>query len=156
MLTFESPGQLKDFTGQELGVTNWVAVSQERIDRFAAATGDGQWIHVDVERAQRESPYGTTVAHGFLTLSLLTQFVAQTVGIRGLKMGVNYGLNRVRFPTPVRAGSRVRGRIELQSLREFEGGAEPTFLVIVECEDPEGTLMDKPCCVAEWVVRYYG
>jgi acyl dehydratase len=150
MLTLESPGQLKDFAGQELGVTDWVAIPQERIDQFAAATGDRQWIHVDVERAQRESPYGTTVAHGFLTLSLLTQFIRQTVAIHGLKMGVNYGLNRVRFPAPVRAGSKVRGRVELRSVREFEGGAEPTFRVTVECE---GT--DKPCCVAEWVVRYY-
>ena len=150
MLTLESPGQLKDFTGQEIGVTDWVAIAQERIDQFAAATGDRQWIHVNVERAQQESPYGNTIAHGFLTLSLLTQFIAQTVGIRGLKMGVNYGLNRVRFPAPVRAGSRVRGRVELQSVREFEGGVEATFLITVECDSAE-----KPCCVAEWVVRYY-
>jgi acyl dehydratase len=150
MLTLESPGQLRDFIGRDLGVTDWVAIPQERIDQFAAATGDRQWIHVDVERAQRESPYGTTVAHGFLTLSLLTQFIAQTVGIRGLKMGVNYGLNRVRFPAPVRAGSKVRGRVELRSVRDFEGGTEPTFLVTVECDGDE-----KPCCVAEWVVRYY-
>jgi acyl dehydratase len=150
MLTLESPGQLRDFIGRDLGVTDWVAIPQERIDQFAAAVGDRQWIHVDVERAQRESPYGTTVAHGFLTLSLLTQFIAQTVRIRGLKMGVNYGLNRVRFPAPVCAGSRVRGRVELQSVREFEGGAEPTFIVTVECDGAE-----KPCCVAEWIVRYY-
>jgi acyl dehydratase len=150
MLILESPGQLKDFTGQELGVTDWVAIGQERIDQFAAATEDHQWIHVDVERAQRESPYAATIGHGFLTLSLLTQFITQIVGIRSLKMGVNYGLNRVRFPAPVRAGSKVRARVQLQSVREFEGGAEPTFLITVECDGAE-----KPCCVAEWVVRYY-
>ena len=150
MLISESPDALKDLVGTELGVTDWITITQERINQFADATGDHQWIHIDRERARRESPYGTTIAHGFLTLSLLSPFIMQTLEVRGARMAVNYGLNRVRFPAAVRSESRVRARITLQSVREFAEGVEPTWLVTVENEGSE-----KPCCVAEWVARYY-
>ena len=150
MLTIESPDALKVLAGKELGVTDWITITQERINQFADATGDHQWIHIDRERARRESPYGSTIAHGFLTLSLLSPFIMQTLEIRGSRMAVNYGLNRVRFPAAVRSESRVRARVTLQSVREFAEGVEPTWLVTVETEGSE-----KPCCVAEWVARYY-
>ena len=150
MIVIESPDALKDLAGTELGVTDWITITQERINQFADATGDHQWIHIDRERARRESPYGTTIAHGFLTLSLLSPFIMQTLEVRGARMAVNYGLNRVRFPAAVRSESRVRARITLQSVREFAEGVEPTWLVTVENEGSE-----KPCCVAEWVARYY-
>ena len=118
---------------------------------LADATGDRQWIHLDVERAKTESPYGTTIAHGFLTLSLLSHLMAQTVKINlPIKMGINYGLNKVRFPAPVPAGARVRARAKLQSLDDLPGGQQLTWGVTVEREGG-----DKPCCVAEWLVRYY-
>ncbi len=150
MLIIDSPDALKDLAGKELGVTDWITITQERINQFADATGDHQWIHIDRERARRESPYGTTIAHGFLTLSLLSPFIMQALEVRGARMAVNYGLNRVRFPSAVRSESRVRARVTLQSVREFAEGVEPTWLVTVETEGPE-----KPCCVAEWVTRYY-
>ena len=128
----------------------WFEVAQERIDRFADATEDHQWIHVDRERAQRESPYGATIAHGFLTLSLLSRFMREALEVGGLRMAVNYGLNRVRFPSPVRSGSRVRARIVLKSVRELSEAVEATYSATIESERSE-----KPCCVAEWLVRYY-
>ncbi len=143
---------LKDHIGQEIGVTDWLAVSQERIQQFADATGDQQWIHVDRERAKRESPFRDTIAHGFLTLSLLPQFVPQVLKIKDeVRMGINYGLNRVRFVSPVRADSKVRARFTLQSLKDVPPKAmEAVFVATVESEGS-----DKPCCVVEWVVRYY-
>ena len=151
MLAIETPDGLKEFVGKEIGASQWITVTQERIDRFAEATEDRQWIHVDRERAKRESPFGTTVAHGFLTLSLLSTFMGQVIRVRsGSRMTINYGLNRVRFPAPVREGSRIRGRFTLQSFAERGEAYEAVFSCSVECE---GT--DKPCCVAEWVVRYY-
>jgi acyl dehydratase len=150
-LVVETLQSLKDYVGQEIGVTDWFLVTQERIQRFAEVTEDRQWIHVDRERALRESPYGTTIAHGFLTLSLLSQFMKQAIQIRsGMRMRVNYGLNRVRFPSPVRSGSKIRARVTLQSLKDLSDALEAVFSVAVEGESP-----DKPCCVAEWVVRYY-
>ena len=151
MLAIETPDGLKEFVGKEIGASQWITVTQERIDRFAEATEDRQWIHVDRERAERESPFGTTVAHGFLTLSLLSTFMGQVIRVRGgSRMTINYGLNRVRFPAPVREGSRIRGRFTLLSFAERGEAYEAVFSCSVECE---GT--DKPCCVAEWVVRYY-
>ncbi len=143
---------LKDHVGQEIGVTDWLAISQERIQQFADATGDHQWIHVDRERARRESPFKDTIAHGFLTLSLLPQFMPQVLKIKdGVRMGINYGLNRVRFVSPVRSDSRIRARFTLQSLKDVPPKAvEAVFVATVESEGS-----DKPCCVAEWVVRYY-
>jgi acyl dehydratase len=132
-------------------LTEWFAVTQDRIERFAEVTEDRQWIHVDRERAQRDSPYGTTVAHGFLTLSLLSRFMKAAVRIRGgVRMTVNYGLNRVRFPSPVHAESKVRAHFTLRSLKEVPGALEAAFDATVETQG-----VDKPCCVAEWVVRYY-
>jgi acyl dehydratase len=143
---------LKTLVGQEIAVTDWFNVTQERIQQFADATLDHQWIHVDIERARRESPFKAPIAHGFLMLSLLPHFMHQALEIKqGVRLGVNYGLNRVRFVSPVRAGSNIRARIMLQSLKDVPPDAmEAVFNAIVEVEGVE-----KPCCVAEWVVRYY-
>ena len=146
----ESIHGLEDLVGREIGPTDWFTVTQERIGQFAEATEDRQWIHLDRERARRESPYGETIAHGFLTLSLLSHLLKLAIQVRGVRMGVNYGLNRVRFPAPVPAGSRIRARVVLNSVKEFGGGSEAVFSFTVEREGS-----DKPCCAAEWVVRYY-
>ena len=148
----DSPDSLKDLIGQEIAVTGWFNVTQERIQQFADATLDHQWIHVDVERARRESPFKAPIAHGFLTLSLLPHFMHEALQIKqGVRLGVNYGLNRVRFVSPVRAGSNIRARITLQSLKDVPpAGVEVVFNATVEVEGSE-----KPCCVAEWVARYY-
>jgi acyl dehydratase len=150
-LVIETPQSLKEFAGREIAVTDWFPVTQERIQQFAETTEDRQWIHVDPERAERESPYKATIAHGFLTLSLLSHFMKQALQIRsGVRMAINYGANRVRFPSPVRAGSRIRARVSLQSWKELAGCVETVFAVSVEAEGGE-----KPCCIAEWIVRYY-
>jgi acyl dehydratase len=150
-LVVETLLALKEFVGREIAVTDWLMMTQERIDQFAEATEDRQWIHVDRERAQRESPYGSTIAQGFLTLSLLSPFMKQAIQFRGgMRMAVNYGLNRVRFPSPVRAGANIRARIRLLSLEEFSDALQAVFSVAMEVENSA-----KPCCVAEWVVRYY-
>jgi acyl dehydratase len=150
-LVIETPRSLSDFVGREIAVTDWFTVTQDRIQQFAEVTEDRQWIHVDRERAQRESPYGTTIAHGFLTLSLVSDFMRQALEIRaGVRMGINYGLNRVRFPSPVRADSQIRARVRLLSMKELANALEATFAISVEGQDS-----DKPHCVAEWIVRYY-
>lgn len=147
----ETPEAFHGFVGKEVGVSDWMVVTQEQIAAFAEATGDRQWIHLDVERAKRESPYGLTIAHGFLTLSLLSPLVKMAIEVRsGARLAVNYGLNRVRFPSPVRANSRVRGRFTLMSSKELADAQEVVFSCTVEAEGS-----DKPCCVAEWVLRYY-
>ena len=143
--------ELHSLAGQEVAVSDWFEVTQDHINLFADATGDHQWIHVDVERAKTESPYKATIAHGFLTLSLLSQLMSQTVKINlPIRMGVNYGLNKVRFPSAVPAGSKIRARAVLQALEEVAGGWQLVWNITVEREGA-----DKPCCVAEWVVRYY-
>jgi acyl dehydratase len=145
---------LHELEGKEVAVTDWLEVKQDRIDRFADATEDRQWIHLDAERAEHDSPYGTTIAHGFLTLSMLSYLSRNILPVEGVTMRVNYGLNRVRFPAAVRVGSNIRGRFTLQSVKSFSGtggsGADLTLAVTVELEGS-----DKPCCVAEWIVRYY-
>jgi acyl dehydratase len=141
---------LRNYVGQEVAVSEWLEVSQERINQFAEATEDRQWIHVDPERAARESPFKQTIAHGFLTLSLLSELGKRAMSVSGVRIGINYGLNRVRFVSPVPAGSRIQGRFMLASLEEIKGGVQATWNVTVECEGRE-----KPCCVAEWLVRYY-
>jgi acyl dehydratase len=147
----DSPDSLKQHLGKEIGVSEWLTVTQERIAQFAEATEDRQWIHLDRDRAERESPYGATIAHGFLTLSLISRFMKDVIRVRrGTGMTVNYGLNRVRFPAPVRAGSKIRARITLLNVKEVPGAYETTFSVTVESEGGE-----KPCCVAELIVRYY-
>jgi acyl dehydratase len=143
--------ELRSLAGSEVAVGDWFEVTQDRINHFAEATGDHQWIHLDVERAKKESPYGATIAHGFLTLSLLSYLMSQTVRINiPIKMGINYGLNRVRFPSAVPSGSKVRARATLQSVEDIPGGRQLVWNVTVEREGG-----DKPCCVAEWLVRYY-
>jgi len=150
-VVLETPQALNDFVGREMALTEWLTMTHDRIDGFAEATEDRQWIHVDPGRAQRESPYGTTIAHGFLTLSLLSHFLKQAIQIRsGVRMAINYGLNRVRFPSPVRADSQIRARVSLLSLKEIPGAVEATFSITVEAQGTE-----KPCCVADWIVRYY-
>ena len=149
-LVLDKPESLKDYAGKEVAVTGWMPVEQERISRFADVTDDRQWIHVEPERAAKESPYGATVAHGFLTLSLLSRFLMQSIRVEGIRMGVNYGLNKVRFPAPVTAGSKIRARFTLQSVEDIKGGLQAVWDVVIECEGSE-----KPCCVAEWLIRYY-
>jgi len=141
---------LRDRLGQEIAVGNWFEISQDRISQFAEATGDHQWIHVDRARAAAESPFKTTIAHGFLTLSLLSTFIREAIQFSGLRMAINYGLNRVRFVSPVPAGARVRARIVAAAVEEVSGGYQVTWSVTVEREGES-----KPSCVAEWIVRYY-
>ncbi len=135
--------------GQEVGVSDWFEVTQERINQFAEATEDRQWIHTDPPRARAESPYGTTIAHGFLTLSLLS-FLAAPLRVPGIRMAINYGLNRLRFPSAVPAGSLIRARFKLLSVEDAAGAVKATWKATVERQRG-----DKPCCVAEWVVLYY-
>ena len=151
-LLIQNLDALEDFVGREVATSDWFEVTEDRIQQFAGATEDRQWIHLDRERAKRESPYGVTIAHGFLTLSLLSHLSKQALQIQnGVRMAVNYGLNRVRFPSPVRADTKIRARFTLQSLKDVGNAREAVFSVVVEEESQE-----KPCCVAEWVVRYYG
>jgi len=143
--------ELKSLVGQEVAVSDWFEVAQSRINDFASATEDHQWIHIDVERARTDSPFHSTIAHGFLTLSLLPHLAAQAFKVHGdFKMGINYGLNRLRFVSPVPAGSRVRARFTLQSAEDFAGGVQLTWSVTCETEGGQ-----KPALVAEWLVRYY-
>jgi acyl dehydratase len=143
--------QLRARVGQEIGVSPWHTVTQEQINRFAEVSGDDQWIHCDVERARRESPYGTTIAHGFLTVSLLSKFAREAVSIDGPhKMRINYGFNRLRFTGGVPAGSRIRAHFTLNSIKDLEGGVEIAWAVSVEVEGRE-----KPALVAEWLGRTY-
>ena len=146
----ESIAALRDHVGREVAVSDWLEVSQERINQFAESTEDRQWIHVDPERAARESPFKETIAHGFLTLSLLSELGKRAMSVGGVRMGINYGLNRVRFVSPVPAGSRIRARFTLALVDDIRGGVQGTWNVTVEREGSQ-----KPCCVAEWLVRYY-
>ena len=141
---------LRDRVGQEIAVGEWFAVTQERITQFADATGDHQWIHVDAARAAAESPFKTTIAHGFLTLSLMSTLIREAIQFTGLRMAINYGLNRVRFVAPVPAGSRIRARIVCGVVEDAGGACQVTWAVTVEREGES-----KPACVADWLVRYY-
>jgi acyl dehydratase len=149
MKTYAKLSELQERVGHELGISDWLHVGQAQIDAFADATGDHQWIHVDPVRAAA-GPFGTTVAHGFLTLSLLPQMVATAFEVLDTRMGVNYGLNRVRFPAPVPVGSRLRGAFRLLGFEAIDGGAQLTMQVTME---REGST--KPVCVAESVARRY-
>jgi acyl dehydratase len=148
MRTFDRLADLAPLEGLEIGVGDWVEVDQSVIDEFAHATGDVQWIHVDPARAAA-GPFGTTVAHGFLTLSLLSRLAAGAFRIADVRMGLNYGLDRVRFPSPVPVGSRLRGVCVLRRYEEIAGGAQLTMTVTIEREGG-----GKPACVAEWVTRH--
>ncbi len=149
MKVFEKLADLQGLVGQELGVSDWVTIDQERINLFAQATGDHQWIHVDPERA-KDGPFGCTIAHGFLTLSLLPELNAQAFTVSDTRMGVNYGLNKVRFTSPVPVNSRVRGRFKLVAYEPIEGGAQVTTEATIE---REGSA--KPACVAETLARRF-
>jgi acyl dehydratase len=143
--------ELRGLVGQEVGVSDWFPVTQERINAFAGVTEDRQWIHCDLARAGAESPYGTTIAHGFLTLSLLSHLLSQTVRINGpFRRVINYGLNRVRFPAAVPAGGRIRARCTLQAVEDVPGGIQVTWAVTMECEG-----QTKPVMVAESLSRLY-
>ena len=147
---FETPADLKNAIGKQLGVSDWLEIDQQRIDKFADATGDHQWIHVDPARA-KNGPFGTTIAHGYLTQSLVNYFLPQIVEVHGISMGVNYGANRIRFPAPVRVGSRIRGSAELLGVEETkDGGVQATIRVTVEIEGSE-----RPGCVIDTISRYY-
>ena len=147
--TFENPAQLASAVGQHLGYSDWVAITQERIDKFADATGDHQWIHTDPKRA-KAGPFGTTIAHGYLTQSLVNLFLPQIVEVRGVSLGVNYGTERVRFPAPVPVGSKLRGGAELLEVDEVKGGAvQAKIRVTVEIEGGE-----RPAAVVDTISRY--
>ena len=149
MRTFAKLADLQPLVGEHIADSDWIEVTQERIQLFADATNDHQWIHVDVERA-KAGPFGAPIAHGFMTFSLLPEMGASAMEVLDARMGVNYGLNRVRFPAPVPAGSRVRGRFKLLKYEAIEGGAQLTFEVLMEREGS-----DKPVCVAESVGRRF-
>ena len=155
-VTLKNLDALNHFVGREIATTDWLEITQERIRQFAEVTEDRQWIHLDSDRAQRESPYAATIAHGFLTLSLLSHLSRQAFEIQdGEAMTVNYGLNRVRFPAPVHAGAKIRARFTLQSLKDISNAREAVFSVVVEGQGKDGQAQEKPCCVAEWLIRYY-
>ncbi|ADI11494.1 hypothetical protein SBI_08376 [Streptomyces bingchenggensis BCW-1] len=147
---FTSPEELRSAVGEDLGPSDWLEIDQKRIDLFAEATGDHQWIHVDPEKAAA-GPFGTTIAHGYLTLSLLPAFTPQLLTVEGVRMGINYGVNKVRFPSPVPVDSRLRATGRLAEVTEVaDGGMQVTLVVTVEREGGQ-----KPVCVAESVARYY-
>lgn len=147
---FENPRQLLDAVGTSLGHSDWLVIDQARIDKFADATGDHQWIHVDPERA-KHGPFGRCIAHGYLTQSLVNSFLPQIVEVRGISMGVNYGADKLRFPAPVPVGSRIRGRGELIAAETTkDGGVQATIRVTVEIDGSE-----RPGCVIDTISRYY-
>jgi acyl dehydratase len=149
-ITVEGVAGVTSLTGKELGPSDWIEITQEKVNLFADATGDHQWIHVDVERATKESPFGGPIAHGYLTLSLTPLFLPQLIDITGFSMGVNYGTEKVRFPSPVPVGSKVRARAVVDQASEVPGGVQLQVTLTFEVEG--GT---KPACVATIVVRHY-
>ena len=142
--------ELESLVGAEVALSAWIDITQERVNLFADATGDHQWIHVDPGRCERESPFGVPIAHGFLTLSLLPAIFENAIAMLNVRMVLNYGLNKVRFPAPLPVGSRVRGRFSLQSVDQIDGGAQLVWDVVLEREGG-----DRPVCVAEFVMRRY-
>jgi acyl dehydratase len=149
-ITIRNLDELRQWVGREVATSDWLCVDQARIDRFADATGDHQWIHVDPARARAESPFGTTIAHGFLTLSLIPHMMMETLAIEGGRMSINYGLNRVRFAAPVRAGDRIRTRFTLAGLEDIPAGLQLTWHAVVEIAGGH-----KPACIAELIARRY-
>ena len=150
MATSVEVGSLAARVGTEVGASEWFEVTQARIDAFAGATEDHQWIHVDPARAAAESPHQTTIAHGFLTLSLVSKLLRDAVSIEGIAMAINYGCDRVRFVSPLPAGSRIRGRFVVSAVEEVKDAIQVTWGVTIEREGHE-----KPCVVVSWLVRYY-
>lgn len=150
MRTFESPTELKSHVGEPLGESDWLEITQDRINTFADATGDHQWIHVDEERAKK-GPFGAPIAHGYLTASLAAYFLPRIVEVRGISMGVNYGCDKIRFPAPVKVGAKVRGSAVLTSVEETkDGGIQAKITLTIEIEGSE-----RPGCVIETISRYY-
>lgn len=149
MRTFATLEDLRGVVGEEIGTSEWLGIDQERVQLFADATGDHQWIHLDAERA-KTGPFGRTIAHGYLTLALVVPLMQRTFTVEGVRTAVNYGLNRVRFPAPVPVGSRIRARVSLVALTDVTGGVQATWGVTVECEGGA-----KPVCVAESLSRLY-
>lgn len=145
--TFENCKELRDWIGKEVAVTDWLTVTQQRIDDFAKASDDYQWIHVDPQRAA-ESPFGTTIAHGFLTMSLLSRFIYEATEIKSVRMGINYGMNRLRFVSPVKVNSEIRARFVLAAVEDLKDGVQTIWNVTVEIKGSE-----KPALIAEWVTR---
>jgi acyl dehydratase len=150
MIDIPDLAALRDRIGQEIAVSDWIEIAQDRIDQFAEATDDRQWIHVDTARAAAESPFKTTIAHGFLTLSLVSSLVRGAMSLGGVRLAINCGVNRVRFIAPVPAGSRIRARFSPAAVAETGGSLQVTWDITVEREGA-----DRPCCVAQWLVRYY-
>jgi len=148
--TVSGLGEMKALEGEHLGYSSWIEIAQDRVDAFADATGDHQWIHVDPERAAKESPFGGPIAHGYLTLSLVPALYHEVIDVQNLKMVVNYGLNKVRFPAPVPVGKRVRLGMEVASVEDVQGGIQCIFKTTMEIDGGE-----KPAMVAEVVFRYY-
>lgn len=146
---FKTPLDMEAAVGQRLGESEWLLIDQARINLFADATGDHQWIHVDPERA-KTGPFGTTIAHGYLTMSLVNMFLPQIIDVQGISMGVNYGADKMRFPSPVKVNSRVRGVGELIAVEHVKGGIQSTVRVTVEIEGS-----DRPACVVDTISRYY-
>ena len=142
--------EMKSMVGQEIGISDWMEITQDQVNKFADATGDHQWIHVDPERAKKESPYGGPIAHGYLTISLAPKCLNEIMEIKRKSMGVNYGLNKVRFPSPVPVGKKLRMTAKLDKIEEIKGGLQVTILMTFEIENQE-----KPCCVAEAIYRYF-
>ena len=149
-MTVVDLAQLGGLVGREVATSDWLVITQDRINAFAEATSDHQWIHVDSGRARAETPFGATIAHGFLTLSLLSALMRDAVTVDGPRMTLNYGLNRVRFVSPVPSGSRIRARVALATVDEMGDSIQATWGVTIEREGG-----DKPAVVAEWIVRYY-
>lgn len=145
---FEGIEAVASSAGKALGVTDWLEITQDRVDKFADATGDHQWIHIDPERA-KSGPFGGTIAHGYLTMSISNYFLPQLLEVRGISMGINYGVDKVRFPNPVRVGSRIRARAEMSSVEPIKGGVQTKVLITIEIEGQE-----KPACVIESITRY--
>lgn len=153
-LVFETPAALIGREGTKLGPTDWLAIDQERVDGFAAVTGDHQWIHVDVERA-KAGPFGGTIAHGYLTMSLVNFFLPDLIEVRGFAHAVNVGADRLRFLAPVQVGSRIRGIGEIVGVEEVKGGIQSVVRVTVEIEAAQGMPADKPACVVDTISRYF-
>jgi acyl dehydratase len=149
-MTVVDLSQLGGLVGREVAVSDWLEVAQDRINAFADATGDHQWIHVDPDRARTDTPFGATIAHGFLTLSLLSTLMRDAITVDGPRMTLNYGLNRVRFVSPVPSGSRIRARVALATIDDMGDSIQATWGITIEREGGE-----KPAVVAEWIVRYY-
>lgn len=149
LTTFENPGDLIGKEGLKIGPSDWMDITQERVNTFADATGDHQWIHVDEERA-KSGPFGTTIAHGYLTLSLAAKLMPEIIEIKNMSMGINYGTEKTRFVNPVKVGSRVRGHGEFIEIKEVPGGYQSTLRVTIEIEGE-----DKPACVVDTISRYY-